>query len=626
MSSFRGSLPRPVSPAQSQVPSRTRVTSRALRTSPALQTARTLAPGLALAITLALAVTPAAAQNEPTQAGAEATGLDKAIAAAIKGISGREVGAHVKFLASDLMEGRGTGERGGDLAAEYIATQFALIGLGAPIPTGANTPASYFQDVPLVGVTTDIDQTVVAFIDDEQSYTPKYLDEAVYWTESQQELAEASAPIVFVGYGIVAPQYGWDDFKDFDVTGKILLMLVNDPPSEDPAVFGGKALTYYGSWTYKLFVAAEKGAAGAILIHNSDMAGYGWDVVRSSWGQEQFFNPLDAEATPPLKVAGWVTQETAAKILAQGQQDLAALMEQAKSKDFRPVMLTDVEMAARITSKVRPVKTRNVVAFYPGQDPAKNSEFVVYTAHYDHLGIGPEVDGDNIYNGAQDNASGVGALIEIARTYTRRSVKPRRSVLFMAVAAEEQGLRGSQHFTDRRHLFIYPARFAANINIDGISALGETNDYVFLGAERSPQLTRIAQTATKHLEFTIKPDPHPEKGSYFRSDHFNFARLGIPSISVKVGDDYKNQPPGWGEERYQEYLGTKYHRPSDEVDGTWNFDALARTAGVAWYLGYLASIDEELPMWNPGDEFESERKEALAELADLTAKPAGSQP
>ncbi len=309
-------------------------------------------------------------------------------------------------------------------------------------------------------------------------------------------------------------------------------------------------------------------------------------------------------------------------MLSQGHQDLAALMEQAKSKEFRPVVLTDVEMAARVTSKLRPIKTRNVIAFYPGQDPNKNNEFVVYTAHYDHLGIGPAVNGDNIYNGAQDNASGVAALIEIARTYTLRGVKPRRSVLFMATAAEEQGLRGSQHFTDRRHLFIYPARFAADINIDGISSLGETNDFVFLGADRSPQLSRIAATAAKHLEFTIKPDPHPEKGHYYRSDHFNFARLGIPSISVKNGNDYKNQPPGWGEERYQEYLDTKYHRPSDQVDDTWNFEALAKTAGVAWYLGYLAAIDEELPMWNEGDEFASERKEALAELADQAKPPA----
>ncbi len=576
---------------------------------------------LALVSALLLAVVPTAAQNAPA-AGTEASGIDKALASAIKGISAREVGAHVKFLASDLMEGRGTGERGGELAAEYIATQFALIGLGAPVPTGASTPPSYFQDVPLVGVTTTIDQTLVAFINDEETFTPKYLDEAVYWTESQQELAEVSAPVVFVGYGIVAPQYGWDDFKDVDVTGKIVMMLVNDPPSEDPAFFGGKGLTYYGRWTYKLFVASEKGAAGAILIHNTDMAGYGWDVVRSSWGKETAFNPIDAEATPPLKVAGWITQETAAKVLTQGKQDLATLMEQAKTKEFRPVVLTDVEMAARVTSKIRPIKTRNVVAFYPGQDPNKNSEFVVYTAHYDHLGIGPPVDGDSIYNGAQDNATGVAALIEIARTYTLRGVKPRRSVLFMATAAEEQGLRGSQHFTDRRHLFIYPARFAANVNVDGISSLGETNDFVFLGADRSPQLNRMAATAAKHLEFTIKPDPHPEKGHYYRSDHFNFARLGIPSISVKNGNDYKNQPPGWGEERYQEYLDTKYHRPSDQVDDTWNFEALAKTAGVAWYLGYLAATDEELPMWNEGDEFASERKEALAELADQAKAPA----
>jgi Zn-dependent M28 family amino/carboxypeptidase len=573
------------------------------------------------ALVLLAAALPAAAQQAATPS-EETSGLDKAVEAAIRGISAREIEAHVRFLSSDFLEGRGTGQNGGEVAAEYIAAQFKLIGLGAPVPTGAGSPPSFFQNVPLVGVETVIDQTVAAFINDEETYTPKFLEQAVYWTESQAEMAEVSGEVVFVGYGAVAPQWDWDDFKDVDVNGKIVMMLVNDPPSDDPALFGGKALTYYGRWTYKLFVAAEKGAAGAILIHDTDMAGYGWDVVRNSWGKEQAFNPIDPQGTPPLKLAAWITRETAAKVVQMGGQDLTALMELAKAREFRPVTLTGVEMAARITSKVRPINVRNVAAFYPGQDPAKNSEFVIYTAHYDHLGkIDVPAGEDGIFNGARDNASGVAALIEIARTYTRRSIKPRRSLLFIATAAEEQGLRGSRHFTDRRNLFIYPARLAANVNVDGISPDGETTDYELLGADRSPQLTSIAKTAADHLGFTVVPDAHPEKGSYYRSDHFPFARLGVPAISVHNGLSVKDQPPGWGEERYQDFLAKRYHQVTDQVDESWNFDAIATTAGVAWYLGYLASIEEALPMWNEGDEFASERQEALEELADLAAAP-----
>ncbi|HXI01999.1 MAG TPA: M20/M25/M40 family metallo-hydrolase [Candidatus Saccharimonadales bacterium] len=573
---------------------------------------------------LLLMITPAAAQNAPKQQAAGGEELSRAVEAALRGIGGREIEAHVDFLASDHLQGRGTGQLGGEIAADYIGAQFQLMGLGAPVPTAAKT-TSYFQDVPLVGVNLDPNQSIVAFSNDTETFNPKYLDEAVYWTESQKELAEASGPVIFVGYGIVAPQYGWDDFKDVDVTGKIVMMLVNDPPSDDPNFFGGKALTYYGRWTYKLYVAAEKGAAGALLIHTPDMAGYGWDVVKSSWGKEQDYNPLDPEGPPPLKIAAWLSQETASKVIQMGHQDLTALMEQSKSKDFRPIPLDGVELASRLTSKVRNFNTRNVIAFYPGSDPAKNAEFVVYTAHYDHLGIGRPVDGDDIYNGAEDNATGVAALLEIARTYTRRSVKPRRSVLFIATAAEEEGLLGSAHFTDRHNLFIYPGRFAADVNLDGLSPLGESTDYVFLGADRSPQLTKVVNEAAQQLGFTIEPDPHPEKGHYFRSDQFNFARLGVPSISVKNGDDYKNEPPGWGEEKYQEYLTKKYHQPSDQVDSTWDFDGLAHTAGVAWYIGYLLTTEDELPMWNEKDEFASERKEALAELADLTQPPPPSK-
>jgi len=540
---------------------------------------------------------------------------NKDLRSALNSIWASRTKAHTQFLSNDLLEGRGTGARGGDIAADYIATQFALMGLGQPVPVDPNTKAvSYFQDVPLVGTDTDPNASSLSFTKGTQTIAPAYPDQSVYWTETQQPAAEASAELVFVGYGALAPEYKWNDFKDVDLTGKILLMLVNDPPSEDPNFFGGKALTYYGRWTYKYWIAAAKGAAGAILIHNSDMAGYGWEVVKSSWGKERDATILDPQAdAPPLRVAGWITEDIAKQVVAMGGQDLAALMASAAAKEFKPVPL-GVTAAAHVTSKVRNFKSRNVVAYWSGGDPARNKEFVIYTAHYDHLGIGLPVDGDSIYNGAQDNATGVAAMLEVANAFTQLKTRPRRTLLFIAMTAEEQGLRGSEYFTNRRNLFIYPGRMTADINLDGLPALGETRDYVFLGADRSPQLNKFVQEGAKTLDYAPKPDPHPEKGTYYRSDHFNFARVGVPSISIHNGLDYVGKPAGWGEEQYQDYLAKRYHQPKDEFDPTWDFKGVAATAKIAFYLGYRIAMDDVMPGWNPGDEFDKTRKEAIEEL------------
>jgi Zn-dependent M28 family amino/carboxypeptidase len=580
---------------------------------------------IALVVALATAL-PAVAQ-EAEQAPEGALALDKIedrrLRAAVGGISPTRLESHAKFLASDLLEGRGTGERGGEIATEYIATQYELTGLGKAIPTGDGT-TTYFQKVPLVGVETDLANSIVALANDEETFTPTFLEQGIFWTETQQEMVETSGELVFVGYGIYAPEVNWDDYKDVDVTGKVLLMLVNDPPSADPNQFGGPALTYYGRWTYKYWIAAAKGAAGAILVHNTDMAGYGWDVVRSSWGDEQSFRPLDPEGTPPLQVAGWLTEETAGRLATMGGQDLAALKQAAAHPDFQPVSL-GLDVAARIISKTRQFETRNIVGFIAGGDPTKQLEFLIYTAHYDHLGLGQEVDGDNIYNGMQDNASGVAAMLEIARAFSRRGIRPGRTLLFLATSAEEQGLLGSKHFTDRRNLFIFPGRMAANINLDGLTALGQSRDFVLLGAERSPDLTRAAEEAATLLEFTISPDPHPEKGSYFRSDHFNFAQLGVPTLWVRNGLDYVGQPAGWGEEQYQDYLANRYHRPSDEHDASLDFTGLAKTAQIAFYLGHLIGNADTLPMWNPGDQYEEPRKESLTEVEEAAAAQQAGQ-
>ncbi len=575
------------------------------------------------AAVLLLAAFPAMAQKSPAPPStppaahpgappAAETELDKNVKTAMDTIFAARIKANVKFLASDLLEGRGTGQRGGELSAEYVATQYGLLGLGQPVPVDANT-TSYFQSVPLVGVETDAASSTLTFTKDAQSVSPAYLDQAVYWTETQQPAAEASSEVVFVGYGALAPEFKWDDFKDVDLTGKILLMLVNDPPSEDPNFFGGKGLTYYGRWTYKFWVAAEKGAAGAILIHNTDMAGYGWDVVRNSWGKERSYIQIDPQGTPPLRLAGWVTEDTARQVVSMAGRDLTALMEAAARSDFKPVPL-GITASARLTSKVRNVITQNVVGFIPGADPVRQREFVIYTAHYDHLGIGQPVGDDSIYNGAQDNASGVSAMLEVARAFMSSSkARPRRSLLFIALAAEEQGLRGSEHFCNRRNLFLFPGRMAADINLDGISTVGETRDYVFLGADRST-LKKYVDDGARLLDYVVKPDPHPEKGHFYRSDHFNFARIGVPSMSIDNGLDYIDHPAGWGEEQYQDYLAKRYHQPDDEFDPTWDFKGVARVAKIAFYLGWRVAMDDAMPMWNQGDEFEEERKETIAEV------------
>src|SRR3982074_2938843 len=357
--------------------------------------------------------------------------------AALETISPDHIRWHVRFLAHDLLEGRGTGQRGGDLAAEYIATQFALYGLK---PAGEN--GSYLQKVPMVGITPGADTRFTLVPAKGKASALKALDEYVAYEQTQQPESNIDAEIVYVGYGIEAPEYNWDDYKGVDVKGKVLLMLVNEPPSDDPKFFTGKALTYYGRWVYKYEEAARKGAVGAILIHKTEMASYGWDVVRNSNSGEKSYLKLDS--TPRLKAAAWIQLGVARNLVASSGLDLDKMMADATSRDFKPVPL-HVRLSAHMTSKVRPFESNNVIAVLPGADKVLTNEGVMYTAHYDHLGIRPDMPGDNIYNGAMDNATGCGILMEIARAYAGAAQKPRRSIFFVSVTAEEQGLLGSEY-------------------------------------------------------------------------------------------------------------------------------------------------------------------------------------
>ena len=520
--------------------------------------------------------------------------------AAMKSIDAERIRAHVKFLSDDLLEGRGTGQRGGEIAAAYIATQFALYGLK---PAGDG--GSYLQQVPLVGVKTQPESTFAIVPASGEPMTPRMGEDYVATNESQQPVSDIDAPIVFVGYGIEAPEFNWDDYKGVDLRGKALLMLVNEPPSDDPNFFAGKALTYYGRWTYKYEEALRRGAVAAIIIHKTDMASYGWEVVRNSWsGENSYLRPEG----PNLKAAGWVSFGTAHRIAEAAGQDLDQWLARANSRDFRPVPLP-LTLKAHLVSKVRSFTSANVVAMLPGSDPKLRNEAVLYTAHYDHLGIHPEAPGDNIYNGAMDNGTGCGILLELARAYASATKPPKRSILFASVTAEEQGLRGSEYLG--QHPPIPAARIALDLNYDNLLALGTAEEVSVPGAERTT-LYPIVEATARQFELTIRPDPHPENGHYYRSDHFSLARVGVPAFSIKEGEKFKGHPVDWGARQNLEYEQKRYHQPSDEYRPEMDFSGDAVMARFGFVLGWKAASLPEMPAWRPGDEFEAARKKSEA--------------
>ena len=527
---------------------------------------------------------------------APAPRLSSAAFAAMETINPEHIRAHVRFLSHDLLEGRGTGQRGGDIAAEYIATQFALYGLK---PAGDSD--SYMQKVPLVGI-TPLPQTTFVFVSGRTSSTElKPLDQYVAYDQTQQPESSVDAPIVFVGYGIEAPEYNWNDYKGADVKGKVLLMLVNEPPSSDPKFFKGKALTYYGRWTYKYEEAARKGAVGAILVHQTEMASYPWEVVRNSNSGEKSF--LKLEGDPQLKVASWIQYDVAQQLLTSAGQDIGKLMTAAQSRDFEPVEL-GVRLKAHMVSKVRHFESNNVLAMLPGSDSRLRSEAVMYSAHYDHLGIRPDMPGDNIYNGADDNATGCGILLEIARAYGQAVEKPRRSILFASVTAEEQGLLGSEYLG--KHPPLPADRITLDLNYDDVPPLGSPEEVQVSGSERTTFYHAVQATA-KDFRLAIRPDTHPEAGHYYRSDHFSLARVGIPSFSINEGIKYKGHDDAWGLARQEEYTQKHYHQPSDEYHPEMDFTGDSAMARFGFALGWEAASQQKLVGWEKGDEFEPAR-------------------
>jgi Zn-dependent M28 family amino/carboxypeptidase len=521
--------------------------------------------------------------------------LPGAAFAAMQTINPDHIRWHVRFLSHDLLEGRGTGQRGGDIAAEYITTQFAEYGLK---PAGDN--GSYLQKVPLVGITTLADTQFSLLPEHGGAMHLKPLDEYVAYDQTQQPQSDVDAEIVYVGYGIEAPEYNWDDYKGVDVRGKVLLMLVNEPPSDDPKFFKGKALTYYGRWTYKYEEAARKGAVGVILIHKEDMASYPWEVVRNSNSGEKSYLKLEG---PVLKVASWVQLDVAKKLATASGMDLDKMMADARTREFHPVSL-GAKLKARMVSNVRHFESNNVVAMLPGSNHNMKDEAVMYTAHYDHLGIRPDMPGDNIYNGAADNATGCGILLELARAFSIAKDRPGRSLIFAAVTAEEQGLLGSEYLG--KHPPVPAGKIALDLNYDDVQPLGAPEEVEVSGAERTTFYPWV-QVMAKEFRLAIRPDAHPEAGHFYRSDHFSLARVGIPSFSINQGMKFKGHDEAWGLAQDKEYVEKHYHQPSDEYHPEMDFVGDAAMARFGFALGWEAASFTKLIGWQKGDEFEAAR-------------------
>jgi Zn-dependent M28 family amino/carboxypeptidase len=510
--------------------------------------------------------------------------------------------AYVKYLSDDLLEGRGPGSRGGILAAKYIAGQFEALGLE---PAGADR--SFFQQVKMIGMTTD-PSTKLTVKSETGGAEYGFGGEFVAGTDLEQTEIPINSDIIFTGYGVSSPENNWDDYKGLDVRGKILMMMVNDPPAppSEPKLFGGKALTYYGRWTYKYEEAARRGAAGVILIHTDESAGYGWSVVRNSWSGSRFGLAPEANA-PALKLKSWVTEETARKIARLGGKDLDQLRQSAASRAFAPAPL-NVRVDMTLRTQSQRMTSPNVVAIYRGNDPTLKNEYVVYSAHWDHLGVRPDQPGDNIYNGAVDNATGVAGMLAIANAFHTLAIKPRRSILFVATTAEEQGLLGAEYYAS--HPLVPIQQTVANINLDSMNALGVTTDITPLGAERST-LGKFIQDVVKENNMTISPDSRPEQGSFYRSDHFPFAKAGVPAVSFNPGSKFVGHSDKWGEEQFQDYNQHRYHQPSDEYSPNWNFGGMVQQARLAFWTGLRVANAPDTPQWNMGDEFERARLKSL---------------
>ena len=562
---------------------------------------RSLIPAAALAVAFAAPPHLHAQGAKAPAPGALVSPAEKAAAAQIRADL---IKGHIRFLSHDLLEGRGPATRGDLLARAYIAAQFEAEGLEPAAADG-----SWFQTFDLMGVTSHAPDTT-SFRKDGQSVDLRFRDEYVAVAGAQDERNElGDAELVFVGYGIQAPEFQWDDYKGMDLKGKVLVMMNNDP-EDDPALFAGKTRLYYGRWDYKFDSAARQGAAAAIIIHTTPSAGYGWNVIQSSWTGEQFSLPY--EGGPKLAIKSWVTDDAARRITKLGGQDLDALRAAAQKRDFKPVPL-GVRWSAAVSAEVQKKQTANVLGRLPGRDPALAKEVVMFSAHHDHLGMreAKKPGEDVIYNGAEDNASGSAAMLAIVRAMKALSPAPRRTILFAAVAAEEQGLLGSKYYA--AHPTVPAGRLAAIINMDGVPTHGRTHDITMLGMGKSSLDDWIKKLVAWQGRVVV-PDQFPDRGYFYRSDQFPLARIGVPAAYFDDGTEVIGKPKGYGKQMKEEFEAKDYHQPSDELKPDWDLSGAAQDAQLWFLLGVKVANANAMPAWKPGDEFEAARKKALAEV------------
>jgi len=534
------------------------------------------------------------------------------------GISAQSMRAHIAELASNRFEGRGPATKGEDLTVEYLTAQFRALGLAPGNPDG-----SFVQEVPMVGISS---KPEIAFVKGDKRFELACPADCVAFSRRFAPEVEVKADeVLFVGYGVEAPEYAWDDYKGADTHNRVLIMLVNDPPVADPAdptrldehSFNGKAMTYYGRWTYKYEIGRKKDAAAVLIVHEEGPAGYPFSVVQSSWGRENFdlvdkADPSNAQRRVPVE--GWITLEKTKELFTAGGLDFDALKKQAATREFKPVALKELKAELKLHNEKREVRSRNVLARLEGSDPTRRAEQIVYSAHWDHLGIDPALPGeDKIYNGAVDNASGVAGLLEIAAAFADpRAPRPPRSILFLATTGEEKGLLGARWYAEHP---LYPLeKTLCDINLDSLNVLGRTRDLLSIGMGQTTMDATLEELAHDHGR-VVRGDSEPEKGYYYRSDHFEFARAGVPALYADSGEELVGKSAAESKRLREEYTRTRYHKPSDELRDDWDLAGAVEDVELLCELGRTLAMQRDWPAWKPGSEFKKRREDSLRAAA-----------
>ncbi len=551
---------------------------------------------LAAVITLAAACGGGSGDEERTRPAEQATAGAEA-ATAVGAIDAADFAEHVQVLASDGFQGRAPGGEGERNTVDYLTAEFRAAGLQ---PANGD---SYLQGVPLVSVTAE-EVAPLTIEGGKESLTFRYQQDMMVWTKRYRESASLTdSDMVYVGYGIVAPEYNWNDYEGLDVEGRTVVILVNDPgfATGDTELFNGRAMTYYGRWTYKYEEAARQGAAGALIIHETQAAGYPWLVVSGSWSGEQFDLDLGDAAPPRVAIEGWLTDEAARSVFAAAGVDFDEAVSAAAGRDFEAQPL-GLQASVAVTNSLSSMESANIVGMLAGTEHP--DEYIVYTAHWDHLGVARSVLQDRIYNGAVDNATGVAGMLEIAEAFSAMEPGPERSIVFLAVTAEESGLLGSDWYAS--HPLFPLARTVANINLDAMSLVGPSHDVTVIGygnSELDAYAARAAEAQGRHLE----PEPTPEKGFFYRSDHFNFAKRGVPALYLRGGVDHREKGREYGLAYNSAWVSEHYHKVSDEYSEDWDLRGVLEDVELLFGVGRALAGTRDWPNWAEGNEFRATR-------------------